>query len=297
MGMPFNFEAVLKIFVIVVMGLSLFVAAIVQFGASLYDLSSVRLRRRLQSSRASQYRRQRPLITVIVYVAEAHNATIYETLMSIVQGSYRKLEIVVVDPLACSRVSVASIRTRYPATKIVHTTSEHNTVRYVHGDLTLRIDGNVLLTRTALKDAQQLLAIPGHATKAYVATHPSLDSSVRSIVQRFRWLYQQPYSKLCCLLNINPDIYMAVLRMLQCVAVSYLLYVAIYLKSPQLYLLVWAITCGWFSLLLVLNETLGLATSLRQLAYVPLMYNILYITDTFQILRRTLLSFKIRRAI
>ena len=279
-----SFEVFIKFFIIGVFILSIAVAGILIIATSIYDIGIINLQRKIRRHPKARYLRDRPVVSVVVYAGKQHAATVGQTLTSIAASSYRKLEVIVIDPGKYARDVVAAMRKQHPKLRLIHTASEKQFRRYVSAELVLHIDGNVALAKSGIKDAQQFMAADARLNSIKVSSRPLAFPSFRNVINRFQWLNLQPYNKLRCMLKTNPDKFMVILGVLQCIAITYLLYLAVYLKTPQFYLLSWGLACGWLVLQLLLNDTLSRVDALRLSVYIPLMYNIFYVMGMVQLI-------------
>jgi biofilm PGA synthesis N-glycosyltransferase PgaC len=167
-------------------------------GASLYELGEVRKQKQLALHPHTRRFRHRPLISVIV---PAHNeeSVIERCLQSIVDSTYRKYEIIVVDDASSDNTSqiVKEFKARYPKKTIRLITKRKNAGRggainagfdkWAKGELIMALDADSTVDKRALKNIANQFAlndISALAANVRVMQHPS----IIGLVQQFEYL-------------------------------------------------------------------------------------------------------------
>lgn len=167
-------------------------------GTSLYDLLQIKKQQHyLRHPFAKQFR-HRPLVSIII---PAHNeeAVIERCLRSILQSSYRKFEVIVVDDAStdATKKVVAAFIAAHPKRALRLLSKRQNVGRggainagynrYSGGELIMALDADCTLERNALKQVVQHFALED--ISALAANVRIMDHlSVIGLLQQFEWL-------------------------------------------------------------------------------------------------------------
>jgi glycosyltransferase involved in cell wall biosynthesis len=136
--------------------------------ASWYDLRQIDWRRKLAQHPNARHLRRRPLMNVVVF-ADNDEATVIDCLQSLLRGSYKKLEIIVIDNAskdATNRLTRDFIKTnpkhalRLVSKRRVEPRDQaiKHAARWVSGDLVAVMDASCVIDKPALKNSFLRLA-------------------------------------------------------------------------------------------------------------------------------------------
>lgn len=284
------FDTFSKFFVVVVFGLSLTTAGIILVTNAIYELRLIKLQRKILRHPYSRQLSKLEPLSVVVHIERRHLSLTHQALFSIAQSASSHTKIIVIDPAKYARSEVVALRKRFRRLEVIYLNSDKWIGRYTQTALLVKLDSNVILPKSSLKNAQQLLAVSEGLSCINIASQPLVQPKLSNLIDRFLWLNRQPYNKLSCLLQINPDRLMAILWTIQNMAMTYLLYLALYFKTPQFYLLGWSLATGWLVLLIILSDSQSITDKLRLLFYAPLMYNLFYVLAIARLLNSVLMS-------
>lgn len=266
-------------------------------GSALYDVRLARAGKKPKRAKSRAKRSKTAPVIGVVVVAGSSSEQALASLQSALEASYAHKQVVLyADPQTSRRVRSVlgrpKIKTRYETA-----TTDAGLARLIRSDYTLYIQAGDVLAKDALKQLNTQLQSSEHAVQMRVCSLSGrsltrllqqYDTSLIHIYRKARAGFGGiPYAADSIIYtNKLPRAHVSLL-VLPVLAVGYLLYLALVLKTPVYFLLSWLIYSCWLLFCGLIDDHHSLRQKFGMLFYAPVVYNLFMIRSTYHILSST----------